>query len=480
MTILHKGLSRIAWALALVALVLVLAPASAYALTTDKATARPNESGGSRVLGGIATRLTWEGTVADDEEVAAITLELPEGGSFDGSATRITVLEGLNRINIEGEAVPSKNTLEVSFSELIPSGSLLRLEIEGMSFPAKGGDVSITGTYVDDAGAEQELEASKPITTVENTWLQSMVHALDESPAVQAWNSNTFLGMFFKPQLMLTSFFSLVPGWLLCLLIVFAAYPFAIALGILFALMKISKNPLLRAIAIVYINILRGTPLFLQIYTMFFGLPMLGININNTVLGIIVMAINSSAYLAEIFRAGIQSIPVGQYEAAASLGMTDIQTMFTIIIPQTIRRVIPTVTSDFITAYKDTSLLSSVGVMELMMFAKNLTSLSGNITPYVTAAIFYLIVTLPLIKVVGTIEDRIARAERGGGPRPGGRRALAEMDDGFIGDDATLEGPVGGTHCEDNTANRTGKGLLEKVFSPLLPGAIQRGEAQYV
>jgi polar amino acid transport system substrate-binding protein len=136
------------------------------------------------------------------------------------------------------------------------------------------------------------------------------------------------------------------------------------------------------------------------------------------------MAVNSSAYLAEIFRAGIQSIPQGQYEAAASLGMNGFQTMTSIILPQTVRRVIPTVTSDFITSYKDTSLLSSVGVMELMMFSKNLTTTSGNITPYMAAAIYYLIVTLPLIKVVGIIENNIARSERGGGPRPK-RRAMA-------------------------------------------------------
>jgi len=143
--------------------------------------------------------------------------------------------------------------------------------------------------------------------------------------------------MFLKPQLLVTSFASLVPGWLLCLGIVVIAYPFALALGLLFAMLKISRHRLLRAIAVVYINILRGTPLFLQIYIMFFGLPMLGININNNLLGIIVMAVNSSAYLAEIFRAGIQSIPVGQYEAASSLGMNHVQTMFSIIIPQTVR-----------------------------------------------------------------------------------------------------------------------------------------------
>lgn len=412
---------------ALLAAVLAL-PGAAFGLSTDKATAKPNEDGGSGVIGGMNTRLTWEGTVDDGESVDAVTLELPEGATFDGSSTRITVLEGLNRVKIDGQAQPDGKKITVAFAEPIPAGSLLRLEVTDMQFPSEGGDYAVEGSYEAD-GATKELAPSNPISVIANTPLQSIVNWLDEQPWVEAWNSNQFLGMFFKPQLLVTSFSSLFPGWVLCLGIIVACYPFAIALGLIFALLKISRHRLLRAIAVVYINILRGTPLFLQIYIMFFGLPMVGVNIDNTLLGIIVMAVNSSAYLAEIFRAGIQSIPAGQYEAASSLGMSHAQTMFCIILPQTIRRVIPTVTSDFITAFKDTSLLSSVGVMELMMFSKNLTTVSGNITPYVAAGIFYLIVTLPLIKVVGIIEERIARSERGEGPRPKAAKQLKEAAD---------------------------------------------------
>ena len=395
----------------------------AMALTTDKATARPNEDGGKNVIGGIETRLTWEGTVESGEQVDSVTLVLPETGSFENTTTKVTVLDGLDRTRIEGEAKVEKNNITIKLSEPAQEGYKLRLEIEGVKLPPEGGDVVVNGAYTLDGGAGKTLEPSKPIATIGNTWLQQVVSWLDAQPWVQAWNSNQFLGMFLKPQLVVTSLFSLFPGWLLCLLIVIVAYPFAILLGLVFALMKLSKFRILRAIAVVYINVLRGTPLFLQIYIMFFGLPMMNINIDNTILGIIVMAINSSAYLAEIFRAGIESIPDGQYEAAASLGMGRLMTMVHIILPQTVRRVIPTVTSDFIMAYKDTSLLSSVGVMELMMFAKNLTSVSGNMTPYVTAAIFYLIVTLPLIKVVGIVEKRIARSEKGGGPRPKAKAA---------------------------------------------------------
>lgn len=451
--------ARVFAVLALFVLAVALAPTGARALTTNKATARPNEDGGSGVIGGLSTRLTWEGTVDAGEEVSSVTIELPEGSSFDGSSTKVTALEGLSRTDVEAAATAAGTSLTVDFARPLTEGLLLRLEVEGMHFPAEGGDIVVGGSYVNQSGTQQ-LAESKPIATIANTALQMLVASLDENPLVQAWNTNPFLSMFFKPQLLVTAFASLVPGWLLCLLIVVIAYPFAIALGLVFAFMKISKHRLVRAIAIVYVNVLRGTPLFLQIYIMFFGLPMMNINIDNNVLGVIVIAINASAYLAEIFRAGIESIPAGQYEAASSLGMTYFQTMFSIILPQTIRRVIPTVTSDFITSYKDTSLLSSVGVMELMMFSKNLTSVSGNMTPYVAAAIFYLIVTLPLIKVVTVIEKRMANAERGGGPRPKGKAAQVEAAAETELDNAALA-----VHCEGN-APEVEPSILRALLSP--------------
>lgn len=466
---LKRLLSAFVIAFALVLIGTTFGPvASAQAMTTEKATARPNEDGGSGVIGGIDTRLTWEGTVGSDEEVTSITITLPDDANFDDSSTRITVLDGLNRISIEGTAEPAGNSIVVTFSEPIPANSLLRLEITGMRFPAAGGEYAVSGSYTTTSGQTISLEDSSPIEIMANTPLQSIVNWLNEQPWVAAWNSNQFLGMFLRPQLLVTSMVSLFGGWLVCLAIVFIAYPFAIVLGLAFSFMKISKIRILRAIASVYINILRGTPLFLQIYIMFFGLPMMNINIDNNVLGVIVMAVNSSAYLAEIFRAGIESIPVGQYEAASSLGMNRAQTMLSIILPQTVRRVLPTVTSDFITAYKDTSLLSSVGVMELMMFSKNLTTVSGNITPYMAAAIFYLIVTLPLIKVVSIVERRLARSESGAGPRPGkGTKVVTE--------EASEELQSLGTsvHCE--TTQPKERSAWEMAMAPFRPQTTMGG-----
>ena len=167
----------------LIALTMVLATGvarPAWAMTTNKATARPNEDGGKRVIGGIATRLTWQGIVDEGEEVVSVELMLPPGGSFDDSTTKITVLDGLDRTPIEGTTTPEGERILVELSEPATAGYMLRLEIEGMKFPNAGGDVAITGTYTTADGQTHELDPSKPIKTIENTWLQSMVNFLDE------------------------------------------------------------------------------------------------------------------------------------------------------------------------------------------------------------------------------------------------------------------------------------------------------------
>ena len=182
-------------ALVLVA-TLALLPVSALAMTTNKATARPNEDGGSGVIGAMDTRLTWEGTVGDDEEVSSITLSLPEGATFDHASTRITVLDGLNRTSIDGTATSSGNSVDVQFSESIPAGSLVRLEITNMQFPADGGDYVVSGSYTTADGQSHALDDSAAITVIANTPLQAAVGWLDSQEWVAAWNSVPFLGMF--------------------------------------------------------------------------------------------------------------------------------------------------------------------------------------------------------------------------------------------------------------------------------------------
>ena len=381
-------------------------------LEVSLATARSNESGGSSVLGGVATRLTWEATAGVDESISSVNLQLPDGGSFEDSTVTVTVLNGLDRTSVEAKGTISNSTMQVDFSEPIAAGSYFRIEVEGVVFPSVAGAYSVGGTYELTSGETKVLPESPTISISESTFVQGAVAWLDGQAWVSAWNSVPALNMFFKPQYIVTSIASLSQGWGTALLVTVIGFPLAIPIGLLFAFLKMSSSRVLRAIGVTYINVLRGTPLFLQIYIAFFGTPMLGLNLPSLPLGIAVLAVNCSAYLAEIFRAGIESIPSGQSEAAWSLGMNKVQTMFLVIIPQTVRRVIPTMTSEFVSLYKDTSLLSSVGVMELMMFSKNLTATTGNITPYVVAGLFYLVVTIPLIHVVTKVEKKMAKEER--------------------------------------------------------------------
>lgn len=399
-------------------LLMMVFPRAAYALEVEKITARPNVANQSIVLGGVPTRLTWEGLAREGEEIAQVTCLLPEGCTVEDLQVRATVLEGLKRVEVDQPNVKTSQNADgtlqvtVAFSSPLPPQARLRLEFEGVTLTPAGGEVQVLSEVVLADGSSASINQVEPIAVQSSSHTDQLIRWLDEQPAVAAWNANQFCGMFLKPQLIVSSIPALFKGWLLALALVAIGFPLAIPLGLGTAFLKMSAHRLLRFLGSLYINVIRGTPLFLQLYIAFFGLPLLNININTFVLGFAVMAINSGAYLAEIFRAGIQSIGKGQFEAAASLGMTPAQSMIFVIIPQTIRRVIPTMTSEFIMLYKDTSLLSSVGVMELMMFSKNLTATTGNITPYIVAAGYYLIVTLPLIKVVSKLEERLSLVRR--------------------------------------------------------------------
>lgn len=385
----------------------------AYGLTVESLTARPNQQGGNGIVGGAPTRLTWEATLGQDEDVNSLTFTLPEGTQTKDAIVKATVLDGLKRIETQMTPDVAADHITLNFATPLQPGSLLRVQIENVSLPETGGALGLSGSYAAASAGTKTFDASPTIDVIGVTPVDKIVTYLDGQGWVEKWNSNKFLNMFLKPQLVVTAAVSLFQGWLKALALVVLGFPLAIPIALIFAFMKMGKNKIGKFLSAIYINVIRGTPLFLQVYIAFFGLPLLGINIDNYILGVSVLALNSSAYLAEIFRAGIQSIPKGQFEAAASLGMTRPQTMFFVIIPQTFRRVIPTMTSEFILLYKDTSLLSSVGVLELMMFSKSLTATTGNITPYVVAAGYYLIVTLPLIKLVSLLEHKLAQNEAG-------------------------------------------------------------------
>lgn len=170
---------------------------------------------------------------------------------------------------------------------------------------------------------------------------------------------------------------------------------FSLPLGLLVAFGRMSKNVILRTIVKVYISIMRGTPLMLQLMVIFFGpyyLFKIQLTASYRFIAVIVgFALNYAAYFAEIYRGGIESIAVGQYEAARVLGYSRSQTFTKIVFPQVIKRIIPSITNEVITLVKDTSLAFVIAVSEMFTIAKQIVAAQGNIIPFVTAGVFYYI-----------------------------------------------------------------------------------------
>ncbi len=178
-------------------------------------------------------------------------------------------------------------------------------------------------------------------------------------------------------------------------------------IGLLLALARVQSSRLLSVPAAIYVEVMRGTPLLVQILFIYFVMPSFGIFIPPFWSGIIALTLNSAAYIAEIFRAGIQSIEAGQMEAARALGMTHGQAMRRIILPQTFRRVVPPLTNEGIALLKDSSLVYVIGLSELTRTGQELASrYAAPLTIWPMVAIFYLLMTFPLTRVANYLEKR--------------------------------------------------------------------------
>lgn len=216
----------------------------------------------------------------------------------------------------------------------------------------------------------------------------------------------------FTPENMLF----LAKGALISLGIAALSLLIGLIFGILGASAKISHNRILKLIANIYVEVIRGTPMLLQIMIIFNVLPIIVtqitgqvLRLNYYVVGVIAMSINSGAYTTELIRSGINGVDKGQWEACETLGLTRWQTMKLVILPQAFKRIVPPVVSEFITLIKDSSLISCIGAVELMTSAKIL----GNqyyefMSPYCLAAVFYLIMTLTISYISKKLERKLA------------------------------------------------------------------------
>ncbi|MBE0477380.1 MAG: amino acid ABC transporter permease [Coriobacteriia bacterium] len=249
---------------------------------------------------------------------------------------------------------------------------------------------------------------------------------------LQWWETYPITRLFFSADVIRDAFPIVLRAFPVSLFLGVGSFVLGIPVGLLLAFMKMSRSRWARWPATSYVDIVRGTPLFLQILIVYFGLTLLpfyqslvraapwlkqpflfGIDYTVYMRAFLVLSFNSAAYMAEIFRAGIQSIPRGQTEAARSLGMTMPQAMAFVIIPQTIRRILPTMMSEFILLFKDTALLAAVGVGEMTLRARSVAASRFNQSSYIIAAALYLVVTIPLGRLVAGLEDKLAESEGG-------------------------------------------------------------------
>jgi glutamine transport system permease protein len=220
--------------------------------------------------------------------------------------------------------------------------------------------------------------------------------------------------MEFKWDIIIRSFPLLLEGMLVTIEITFLSVAFGLIIGLFMGIMRLSHNIFVKGVAVVYIDFIRGTPLLVQIFLIYFALPMIiGQRIDPFIAAVTACSINSGAYIGEIFRAGIQSIDKGQMEAGRSLGMSYAQTMRYIILPQAFKRIIPPLGNEFIAMLKDSSLVSVIGFEELTRRGQLVIARTyASFEIWATVAVLYLVMTLTVARLVDYLERRMKTDDR--------------------------------------------------------------------
>ena len=182
--------------------------------------------------------------------------------------------------------------------------------------------------------------------------------------------------------------------------------------GLFLAMLRLSAMRPVRFLTIAYIDVFRSIPVLVLLFVIYYALPFAGIRLSSFASATTAISMISAAYSAEIIRAGIEAIPKGQFEAARALGLHFFSTMRKVILPQAIKIVVPPLTSNSINVMKDTALASVVAMPDLLKQANQAQALSANPTPLIVAAVIYLIILLPLVRLVGLLERRMASTTR--------------------------------------------------------------------
>jgi polar amino acid transport system permease protein len=221
----------------------------------------------------------------------------------------------------------------------------------------------------------------------------------------------SLIDTFFNAGVMASSLPALLRGLGNTLILSFFSVLCGTCFGLFVSIVRLYAPLALRSIAIVYIDIFRATPMLVVLILIYYALPFLGIRLSSWTSAVLAFSLVMAAYSAEVFRAGIEGVPRGQFEAAAALGLPFMQTLRQVILPQAIRAVIPPMTGNCVSMFKDTSLASTVALPELLNEATNSQALYANPSPLIAAALVYVLLLWPMVRLVSILERRF-KAEK--------------------------------------------------------------------
>lgn len=220
------------------------------------------------------------------------------------------------------------------------------------------------------------------------------------------------LDTFFNVPVLVRTFPMLMWGLWVTIKIGVVSIVAGLVLGLVLALVRLYGPVALQAAARVYINVMRSIPLLVLLIIIYYALPFLGVRLSPFMSSVAALSLVSAAYTAEIFRAGIEAIPKGQFEASGALGLSSRHMMVDVILPQAIRIVIPPLTNNCINVLKDTALASVVAMPDLLKQATQAQAVAANPSPLIGAAIIYVALLWPMVSMVSRLERRFGRADR--------------------------------------------------------------------
>lgn len=279
------------------------------------------------------------------------------------------------------------------------------------AYVAQNPALALTDIDFENGQADMAIAMSKEAPALQ-TKVNETVKDIQDNNLMEVYKEEAGKLMFNEESFLKKYGFNYVKGAGYTILLAFVGVLAGAVLGTVLALMKLSKTKVFKWLSIIYIEYVRGTPLLVQIFLVYFGSAALNLNINALTAGCLALALNSGAYVAEIIRAGINAVNKGQLEAARSLGMNQGEAMKFIILPQAIKNILPALANEFVTVIKESSVVSVIGVSELMFQAGVVQGASFKpFLPIVLVSVVYFILTFTLSRIIGVAERRMSTSD---------------------------------------------------------------------